>query len=191
MALNSLTKRRIGTFIALELRFQPVLVCAGHRHFLKGSNMSFKLSQRSLDRIEGIDDELYTLVRAAIHNTPYDFGIPHLGGLRTIEEQRTLVDSGASKTMKSKHLEGNAFDFMVFLGPRVCWELKFYDDVADAIVKTAKEMGIKQLKWGGAWHIDNILEWDGTMLDAYNAYVDLRRSQGRTPFVDMPHFQKG
>ena len=26
----------------------------------------FKLSQRSLDRIEGIDDELYTLVRTAI-----------------------------------------------------------------------------------------------------------------------------
>ncbi len=153
--------------------------------------MSFKLSQRSLDRIKGIDPELDALVRAAIHNTPYDFGIPHLGGLRTIEEQRKLVDSGASKTMKSKHLEGNAFDFMVFLGPRVCWELKFYDDVADAIVKTAKELNIKQLKWGGASHIDNILEWDGTMLEAYNAYVDLRRSQGRTPFVDMPHFQKG
>ena len=151
----------------------------------------FKLSKRSLDRIEGIDDELSTLVRTAIHNTPYDFGIPNLGGLRTIEEQRALVDSGASKTMKSKHLDGMAFDFMVFLGPRVCWELKFYDDVGDAIVKTAKDMGIKQLKWGGAWHIDNILEWNGTMLEAYNDYVKLRVSQNRTPFVDMPHFQKG
>ena len=152
---------------------------------------NFKLSQRSLDRIEGIDEELYTLVRTAIHNTPYDFGIPHLGGLRTIEEQRSLVDSGASKTMKSKHLDGMAFDFMVFLGPKVCWELKFYDDVGDAIVKTAKDMGIKQLKWGGAWHIDNILDWNGTLLEAHNAYVKLRVDQGRTPFVDMPHFQKG
>jgi hypothetical protein len=93
--------------------------------------------------------------------------------------------------MKSKHLDGMAFDFMVFLGPRVCWELKFYDDVGDAIVKTARELGIKQLKWGGAWHIDNILDWGGTMLDAHNAYVDVRRKQGRTLFVDMPHFQKG
>jgi|TARA_R110000823_G_scaffold23643_5_gene70374 peptidoglycan LD-endopeptidase CwlK len=152
---------------------------------------NFKLSQRSLDRIEGIDEELHALVCAAIHNTPYDFGIPHLGGLRTIEEQRKLKESGASKTMKSKHLEGDAFDFMVFLGPRVCWELKFYDDVGDAIVKTARELGIKQLKWGGAWHIDNILDWNGTLLEAHNAYVKLRVDQGRTPFVDMPHFQKG
>ena len=110
---------------------------------------------------------------------------------KALEEQKKLVESGASKTMKSKHLEGNAFDFMVFLGPRVCWELKFYDDVGDAIVETAKGLGIKQLKWGGAWHIDNILEWDGTLLEAHNAYCKLRSDQGRTPFVDMPHFQKG
>ena len=153
--------------------------------------MAFKLSKTSLGRIEGIDEELYALVCASIHNTPYDFGIPPLGGLRTIEEQRKLVESGASKTMKSKHLEGNAFDFMVYLGSRVCWEIKFYDDVGDAIVKTAKELGIKQLKWGGAWHISNILEWDGTLLEAYSAYCKYKSDQGRTPFVDMPHFQKG
>ena len=151
--------------------------------------MTHKLSKTSLGRIEGINEELHALVCASIQNTPYDFGIPPLGGLRTIEDQRKLVEAGASKTMKSKHIEGNAFDFMVYLGSRVCWELKFYDDVGDAIVMTAKDMGIKQLKWGGAWHIDNILEWDGTLLDAYNDYVDTRRKQGRTPFVDMPHFE--
>ena len=153
---------------------------------------NFKLSQRSLDRIDGIDEELYTLESARLYTIRRMILVfPTLEGLRTIEEQRALVDSGASKTMKSKHLDGMAFDFMVFLGPRVCWELKFYDDVGDAIVKTAKDMGIKQLKWGGAWHIDNILDWDGTMLEAYNDYVKLRVSQDRTPFVDMPHFQKG
>ena len=55
----------------------------------------FKLSKRSLSRIEGIDEELHALVCRSIHETPYDFGIPHLGGLRTIEEQKKLVESGA------------------------------------------------------------------------------------------------
>ena len=151
----------------------------------------FKLSSTSLGRLEGVDEELVAVVKRAITITPIDFGIPPLGGLRTIEEQRKLVESGASKTMKSKHIDGVAFDFMCYLGPRPSWEIKLYDDVADVMVKSAKEIGLTQLKWGGAWHIDNILDWDGTMLDAYNDYVDTRRKQGRTPFTDMPHFQKG
>jgi len=57
--------------------------------------MSFKLSQRSLDRIEGIDEELYSLVRTAIHNTPYDFGIPNLGALKLSKERGPLVKPGA------------------------------------------------------------------------------------------------
>ena len=36
-------------------------------------------------------------------------------GLRTMEEQQALVDSGASQTMKSKHLEGNAVDVVAYI----------------------------------------------------------------------------
>ena len=148
---------------------------------------NFKLSQRSLDRIEGIDEELYTLVRTAIHNTPYDFGIPHLGGLRTIEEQRSLVDSGASKTMKSKHLGGYAVDLMAYIdGGR--WELNLYDEIADAMKAAAKDCGVK-IRWGAAWHIDDFGAYEGTAEEAMNEYVDLRRSQGRRPFIDAPHFE--
>ena len=39
------------------------------------------------------------------------------------------------------------------------------------------------------WSVGNIVEYEGTMEDAYNEYVDLRRSQGRRPFVDGPHFE--
>jgi len=31
--------------------------------------------------------------------------------------------------------------------------------------------------------------YTGTAEDAMNAYVDLRRSQGRRPFIDAPHFE--
>jgi len=35
----------------------------------------------------------------------------------------------------------------------------------------------------------DIRKWDGTMEEAMNAYIDLRRSQGKRPFIDGPHFE--
>ena len=34
----------------------------------------------------------------------------------------------------------------------------------------------------------DIRKWEGTMEEAMNAYIDLRRSQGRRP-IDGPHFE--
>ena len=45
------------------------------------------------------------------------------------------------------------------------------------------------IRWGAAWQIPDIREWDGTMQDAMDNYIDLRRSQGRRPFIDGPHFE--
>lgn len=148
--------------------------------------MNYKLSQRSLDRLEGVDDRLVAVVRAAIGMTKTDFGV--ICGLRTIEEQRELVAKGASKTMNSKHIGGNAIDLMAYIGSRGSWELNLYDDLADAIKEAAITLGVP-VRWGAAWHINDIRDWDGTMEEAMNAYVDLRRSQGRRPFIDGPHFE--
>ena len=148
--------------------------------------MSFKLSQRSLDRLEGVDERLQSVVKSAISMTKTDFGV--ICGLRTIEEQRKLVDKGASKTMKSKHIGGNAVDLMAYIGSRGSWELNLYDDLADAVKEAAIDLGVP-VRWGAAWHINDIRDWDGTMEEAMNAYVDLRRSQGRRPFIDGPHFE--
>jgi len=150
------------------------------------SKMSFKLSQRSLDRLDGVDERLAMVVKQAIHNTTVDFGV--ICGLRTTEEQRKLVDAGASKTMNSKHLGGNAVDLMAYIGSRGSWELNLYDDLAAAMAESARDLGVG-LRWGACWHIPDIRDWDGTMEEAMNAYVDLRRSQGKRPFIDGPHFE--
>ena len=143
-------------------------------------------SQRSRDRLEGVDVGLIAVVDHAIAVTKVDFGV--ICGLRTIEEQRELVAKGASKTMKSKHIGGHAVDLMAYIGARGSWELNLYDDLADAMKEGAKAAGIG-VRWGAAWHIPDIREWDGTMEEAMNAYVDLRRSQGKRPFIDGPHFE--
>jgi hypothetical protein len=41
---------------------------------------------------------------------------------------------------------------------------------------------------GAAWH-KNLTDWDGTAEDLMNEYIDLRRSQGKRPFLDCPHFE--
>jgi len=148
--------------------------------------MSFKLSQRSLDRMQGVDERMVSVVKFAITATKTDFGV--ICGLRTIEEQRELVKNGASQTMKSKHIDGLAVDLLAYCGSRGSWELNLYDDLADAMKEGAEAAGVA-VRWGAAWHIDDIRTWDGTMEEAMNAYVDRRREQGRRPFIDGPHFE--
>jgi peptidoglycan L-alanyl-D-glutamate endopeptidase CwlK len=148
--------------------------------------MSFRLSERSLSNLQGVDEQLVATVKLAILITKIDFGV--ICGIRTMEEQRALFEKGASKTMRSKHLEGKAVDLMAYIGSRGSWELNLYDDIADAMQEAATETGAV-LRWGAAWHINDIRDWDGTMEDAMNSYVDLRRSQGKRPFIDGPHFE--
>tara|TARA_R110000787_G_scaffold244894_1_gene350725 strand:+ start:625 stop:1083 length:459 start_codon:yes stop_codon:yes gene_type:complete len=149
--------------------------------------MAFKLSKKSLARLEGVDPQLVTVVKLAIHKTKVDFGV--ICGMRTIEEQRALVEKGASQTMKSKHLDGLAVDLMAFIGSRSSWELNLYDDIADAMAEAAREVDVP-IRWGAAWTVPNIAHFQGgSMEDAMNSYIDERRSQKRRPFIDGPHFE--
>jgi len=146
----------------------------------------FKLSGRSILRLNGVNEDLRSVVLRAIEITKVDFGV--IEGLRTEKRQEELVASGASQTMKSRHLTGDAVDLMAYVGSRGSWELYLYDDIADAMKAAAieKDVGIQ---WGAAWTVPDIREWDGTMEEAMNSYIDTRRSEGRRPFIDAPHFQ--
>jgi len=147
--------------------------------------MAFQLSERSLGRLDGVDEKLVEVVKKAIELTKIDFGVTE--GLRTIERQQELVAAGASQTMASKHIEGQAVDLVAYVGSRVSWELNLYDDIADAMKQAAKEVGVT-LRWGAAWH-KNLTDTDLNSAELMNEYVDLRRSQNRRPFIDAPHFE--
>jgi peptidoglycan L-alanyl-D-glutamate endopeptidase CwlK len=121
--------------------------------------------------------------------------------------QKALVAKGASQTMKSKHLDGLAVDLMAYIEGRGSWELNLYDDLADAMKEGAEAAGVS-VRWGAAWHIDDIRKWEGgshtyelhngkgvtkhyssSMEDAMSYYIDLRRDKDRRPFIDGPHFE--
>ena len=148
--------------------------------------MAYKLSTKSQERLMGVEPELKEVVYEAIKVTKIDFGV--IEGLRTEEKQKQLVESGASQTMKSKHLEGRAVDLMAYIGGRGSWELNVYDEIADAMKEAATKVEVA-VRWGAAWTVTDIREWEGTMEDAMNSYIDTRRSQGRRPFIDAPHFE--
>ena len=146
----------------------------------------FKLSGRSIDKLEGVKPELVEVVEKAITLTKVDFGV--IEGLRTEEKQRELVAAGASQTMKSKHLTGDAVDLMAYVNGRGCWELNVYDEIADAMKEAAYELDV-MIRWGAAWNIKDLALWEGTAEEAMNHYIDERRSQGKRPFLDCPHFE--
>lgn len=153
--------------------------------------MAFKLSSRSLGKLEGVHPDMVNTVKRAIELTKVDFGVTY--GVRTLEEQEKLYKSGRSQTMKSKHLiqdsgYSHAVDLVAYDGSNVVWELNVYDDICDAMAEAAKEIGAA-IKWGAAWSEGDIRSYEGTAEEAMNAYIDLRRSQGRRPFIDGPHFE--
>ena len=153
--------------------------------------MSYTLSTRSLERLNGVNESLVNIVKASIKTTKIDFGVTC--GLRTKSEQAELVKKGASQTMNSRHLPqestgtSHAVDLVAYISGRVSWELNLYDDIADAMKDAAIKEG-KPIRWGAAWH-KPLNEWDGSAEDLMNQYIDLRRSEGRRPFIDAPHFE--
>ena len=136
--------------------------------------------------MQGVDATLVEVVKEAITLTKVDFGVTF--GLRTVEEQQKLFDSGRSQTMKSKHILGRAVDLVAYFGSDVSWELNVYDDICDAMAEAARRHTVS-IKWGAAWSEGDIRMYGGSAEDAMNAYIDLRRSEGRRPFIDAPHFE--
>ena len=136
----------------------------------------YKLSKRSRERLEGVHPSLISLIDYALIDSPYDFGIPLYGGLRTVEDQQELYSKGRTKegkivtytdgiNKKSNHQAkgdgyGHAFDIFILVGGKATWEHKYYKEVADHIKKCANELEIC-IEWGGDW----------------------------TRFKDYPHFQ--
>lgn len=109
----------------------------------------YKLGKRSTDNLVGVKAPLVALFQEAITYSPFDFVITC--GLRTIEQQKVLVDTGKSTTMKSKHLTGNAVDIAAIdENGKVTWDAKYYKKIAVHVKRTAKAQGTA-IVYGGDW----------------------------------------
>jgi len=110
--------------------------------------MTHTFGARSLTRMVGIHPDLKKVMNRAIEITTIDFTV--LEGLRTLEKQKQLVASGASKTLNSRHLDGHAIDIAPFVGGEVRWDWPLYKQLAIIVKQAAKDVGVS-IEWGGDW----------------------------------------
>ena len=116
--------------------------------------MSITLSERSLGRLQGAHPDLHKVIVRAAAISDMDFTV--LEVLRTVERQRHLVKTGASKTMNSRHLPGkDGLSRAVDIAPlddtgKVSWAWPLYHKLAVVIKQAAVDVGIP-IEWGGDW----------------------------------------
>lgn len=114
----------------------------------------FKLSQKSLDKMKGVNPTLVAVVKRAIELSAIDFSV--LEGFRTHERQEQLYAQGRTApgnivtwTMKSKHLDGKAVDLVPY--PLDWNDMKKFDQISKAMFAAADELGVS-IRWGADWN---------------------------------------
>lgn len=155
--------------------------------------MAYVLGAKSRAELKGVHPDLIRVVERAIQITTQDFSVHD--GLRTAEEQKRLVASGASQTMNSKHRQqadgyGHAVDLVPFINGKMRWEWPAIYPIAAAVWQAAHELKV-DVRWGGAWiDLDQIKTGTpGAMKAAVEAYGAARRKAGKSAFTDGPHFE--
>jgi len=132
--------------------------------------MKYKLSERSLRRMQDINPNLHNVILFAIRRTPIDFGIAWMGGLRTAEEQNQLFKDGYSQCdgyeKLSKHQSGNAIDLNIFVGSKVIENKEMLCVVAGVMFSCANELEIK-IRWGLDWNLNGDIR-DNKFNDQYH-----------------------
>ena len=143
----------------------------------------YRLGRQSLNNLNRVNTNLVKVIKRAIELTEVDFSV--IEGLRTVERQQILVESGASRTMRSKHIEGRAVDLAAYVGGGLRWDFGLYYKIALAVQKASSEFDIP-VRWGGSW---TILDDDPDMEGKVARYVARKHQQHKKAWIDGVHFE--
>ena len=121
--------------------------------------MGYTLSLRSRQRLSGVNPLLVDVVKRALEITKQDFFVGE--GVRSVERQKKLVASGASRTMNSRHITGHAVDLHPHPykgdhdvdGVPNSDDYDAYKPIVDAMRQAADELGV-DLVHGYDWGWD-------------------------------------
>lgn len=107
-----------------------------------------KWGTASLKNLQGVHPDLRRVMDRALQITAIDFRV--IEGLRTVARQRQLVASGASQTMRSRHLTGHAVDIAPLVGGVIRWDWPLFHRLAPGVKQAAIDLDVP-LTWGGDW----------------------------------------
>lgn len=150
----------------------------------------YVLGRRSLSELDGVHPKLVSVVKRAIEITKQDFSVHD--GLRTIDEQKSLVARGASKTMNSRHLRqsdgyGHAVDLVPYINGKLRWEWPAIYPIALAMSISSQEHDLPVV-WGGVWD-RRLSELGSTELEIKNSVHEYCLRHPGPDFIDGPHYQ--
>lgn len=127
----------------------------------------FILSERSIQRRQGVDLRLIDICDLALKISIIDFGISGDGGMRTAERQNELFLDGKSKCdgykNQSKHQRGMALDFYAYVDGKASWDELHLAMVGAAFLQAASNLHFR-LKWGGLFKPNG---WDKCHVELY------------------------
>ena len=107
--------------------------------------MTYKLGNRSMQKLSGVHPDLIAVVKLAISKSKVDFTV--LEGIRSPVRQMQLYKAGKSTTLNSRHITGHAVDLAPW---PISWEWEDFYPIADAMKDAAEELEVS-LEWGGDW----------------------------------------
>jgi len=111
----------------------------------------YVLSQRSIDRLEGVHRDLVSVIKLAIQFTSIDFTV--IEGLRSKERQVELMAQSkkVTTTLKSRHIYGFAVDLGAYVDGHILYKPSMlYSKIALAMKRAAIQLKIP-IVWGGDW----------------------------------------
>ena len=160
--------------------------------------MIFRFGQRSIERMDGIHPKLLAVANDAISASLSDMTVPDMGGMRTLEQQKSLVAKGVSKTINSMHVKqkdgyGHAIDLIPYVnGKAIVNALTTQDrehwyDIVWAMKYGAEKNGLS-LRWGGRWFDPKI---NNVKYDIRNitSRSDIEKLIIGNSFMDWAHYE--
>lgn len=106
-----------------------------------------KFGKKSLKMLKGVDTKLVNVLNQAIKH--FDFTV--IEGVRSLETQKGYVAKGASKTLKSKHIDGKAVDIAPY--PVDYDDVERFVYLGGFILGIASQLGV-EIRWGLDWDRD-------------------------------------
>ena len=185
MRKTSLTQSQVDSFYKLIEQGAEINTVASFLGIENNSTQEvvvskYKLSERSLKSLEGVDPNLVKIVKRAIEITEQDFIV--IEGLRTKEQM--MINYGKGRTVAqlavhgipasyakpkeakvtwlnnpfaSNHAKGKAVDIVP---APVTWDdISKFKKINEAMQASAKEFGIK-LSYGGDWTKKDYPHWE-------------------------------
>lgn len=185
MRKTSLTQSQVDSFYKLleqgaEINTIASFLGIANKQTQEAVVSKYKLSERSLKSLEGVDPNLVKIVKRAIEITEQDFIV--IEGLRTKEQM--MINYGKGRTASqlavhgipasyakpkeakvtwlnnpfaSNHAKGKAVDIVP---APVTWDdISKFKKINEAMQAAAKELGIK-LSYGGDWTKKDYPHWE-------------------------------